>query len=215
MKILTVSDIEIGLIYSAQITQRFRDVDMVISCGDLPHYYIEYIVSMLNVPVYFVHGNHASPAELGTIPPRSMPWGAMNLHRRSVWERGMLLAGIEGCQRYNLGPHQYTQGEMWEMVLGLTPALLYNRLRYGRYLDIFVSHAPPWGIHDMEDLPHRGIKAFRWLIHTFKPAYHFHGHIHVYQTSNLIQTDFEETRIINTYGFRETTISVPPGRLFN
>lgn len=209
MKILSLSDIEIGFIYSAQITQRFRDVDLVISCGDLPHYYLEYVVSMLNVPVYYVHGNHARPEHGERGPARLAPAGAMNLHRRVVWDRGLLIAGIQGCNRYNLGAYQYTQEEMWEMVLGLVPALLYNRVRYGRYLDIFVSHAPPWGIHDLEDVPHQGIKAFRWLIHTFKPAYHFHGHVHIYNSCEHTQTDFEHTCIINTYGYRETVVDVP------
>ncbi len=51
MKILAVSDIELGYIYQPRISERFSDVDLIISCGDLPHYYLEYIVSMLNVPL--------------------------------------------------------------------------------------------------------------------------------------------------------------------
>jgi predicted phosphodiesterase len=45
MKILAVSDIELGFIYNVQIAQRFKDVDMMISCGDLPYYYLEFMVS--------------------------------------------------------------------------------------------------------------------------------------------------------------------------
>ena len=71
---------------------------------------------------------------------------------------------------------------MWAFAISMVPALLVNKIRYGRYLDIFISHAPPWKIHDMEDLAHHGIKAFNWLIQVFKPLYHFHGHIHVYRS---------------------------------
>jgi Icc-related predicted phosphoesterase len=39
-----------------------------------------------------------------------------------------------------------------------------NKLKYGRYLDILVTHAAPRGIHDAEDWTHIGIKAFNWLI---------------------------------------------------
>ncbi len=36
MKVLAVSDVEVDMIYSPLITQRFKDVDLVIGCGDLP-----------------------------------------------------------------------------------------------------------------------------------------------------------------------------------
>jgi uncharacterized protein len=95
---------------------------------------------------------------------------------------------------------------MWTMVLSLVPGLILNRLRYGRYLDVFITHAPPWGVHDQEDLPHQGIKAFRWLIKNFQPAYHFHGHIHVYRPDTVTQTRLGRTMVINTYGHREIVL---------
>lgn len=203
MKILSVSDVELGFIYSPLIIDRFKDVDLVISCGDLPYYYLEYIISLLNVPLYYVRGNHASPIESGSDVDRSSPWGAIDLHqkvRRAA--NGLLLAGIEGSVRYNLGPYQYSQGEMWWMVWKLVPGLFLNKLRFGRYLDIFVSHAPPWQIHDKTDLPHQGIKAFRWLIDVFQPAYHLHGHIHVYRQDEVTETLEKNTWVVNSYGYR-------------
>jgi Icc-related predicted phosphoesterase len=91
---------------------------------------------------------------------------------------------------------------MWSHIVRLTPGLLWNKIRHGRFLDVFVSHAPPRGIHDQIDLPHQGIDAFRWLLRTFKPAYHFHGHIHVYRPDDVTETVFEQTRVINTYGYK-------------
>lgn len=35
-----------------------RDVDVVISCEDLCCEYLDYLVSMLNVPLLYVPGNH-------------------------------------------------------------------------------------------------------------------------------------------------------------
>lgn len=206
MKILAVSDIELGFLYNIQIAQRFKDVDLLISCGDLPYYYLEFMVSMLDRPLYYVRGNHASKVEITTAGPRSSPWGAIDLHRRVA--RGpfdTLLAGIEGSLRYNYGPHQYTQGEMWLLVFELVPRLMYNRLRFGRFLDIFVTHAPPWKIHDRDDRPHQGIKAFRWFDRVFKPAYHLHGHIHVYRNDATTVTRYGQTTIMNCYGYREFT----------
>ncbi len=204
MKILVVSDVEIGFIYSPGIKTRFPHVDFVISCGDLPYYYLEYIISMLDKPLYYVRGNHAYQVEITTGGDRREPWGAVNLHQRTVRDpTGVLLAGIEGSIRYNNGPQQYSQGEMWAMVINLIPRLLFNRLRFGRYLDILVTHSPPWQIHDKDDPPHRGIRAFRWLIKVFKPAFHLHGHIHVYRQDTITQTAFGDTQVINTYGYRE------------
>jgi Icc-related predicted phosphoesterase len=73
---------------------------------------------------------------------------------------------------------------------------------YGRYLDLFVSHAPAWGIHDGPDFPHVGIKAFRWLIQTFKPQFHLHGHIHVYNPATVTETKLGNTTVLNTYGYK-------------
>ncbi|TLN20487.1 hypothetical protein FDZ74_05475 [bacterium] len=213
MKILSVSDVELGIIYSSQIAERFYDVDLVISCGDLPYYYLEYIISALNVPLYHVRGNHASKVEMTSMGDRTEPWGAINLHRQVKQDdTGLLLAGVEGSIQYNFGPHQYSQGSMWMMVFMMTPALFLNKLLYGRYLDVFVSHAPPWKLHDMDDLPHQGVKAFRWFDRVFQPQVHLHGHIHVYRQDTVTQTQFEKTLVMNTYGYREFYINVPRGR---
>ncbi len=211
MKILAVSDIEMEMIYSPLVVQRFRDVDLLIGCGDLPYYYLEYMISMLDRPLYFVNGNHAPrPYEIQNMTHKDHAWGGVNLHQKVLRdESGLLLAGIEGCLNYNHGVYQYTQREMWAMALSLVPALLINRLRYGRFLDILVTHAPPWKIHDKEDLPHQGIKAFRWLIQTFKPAIHLHGHIHIYQQYETTETQFGRTRVVNAYGYKQIDLKLP------
>jgi Icc-related predicted phosphoesterase len=97
---------------------------------------------------------------------------------------------------------------MWKHVFSLVPGLLYNRLVYGRFLDVFVTHAPPAGIHDRDDLTHQGINAFRWLIRVFQPAYHFHGHIHIYRPDEVTETLFGSTRVINTFSYRETILDL-------
>lgn len=183
---------------------------MVISCGDLPYYYLEYIISMLNKPLYFVRGNHAPAAEYGSEWERQFPMGGLDIHRKTQrTSNGLLIAGIEGSLRYNNGPYQYTQREMWLNVFRLIPGLFLNRLRFGRYLDIFVTHAPPWKIHDAEDRPHQGIKAFRWFDQVFQPAYHLHGHVHLYRQDAVKLTFFGKTKILNTYGCQVTDFTLP------
>ena len=181
LKILSLSDKQVESIYSSQVKERFGEVDLILGCGDLAYYYLEFVVSMLDVPLFYVRGNHSNQVEYTMVGPKTHPDGGVDLHLRVIKHQDLILAGVEGSLRYREGPFQYTQTEMWMNVLRIVPTLLVNRVLYGRGLDIFISHAPPWGIHDKPDLPHQGIKAFRWLIETFKPRYHFHGHIHVYR----------------------------------
>jgi Icc-related predicted phosphoesterase len=204
VNILSVSDQESALIYSPAIKERFKHIDIIISCGDLPYYYLEYIISSLNKPLYYVRGNHSNQVEYGSGAERTEPWGAIDLHRRICREPGLLISGVEGCLRYNSGPQQYTQAQMWRHVWRLLPGLWSNRLRYGRYLDVFVTHAPPWKVHDQEDKPHQGIKAFNWLIRVFRPALHFHGHIHVYRNDAVTKSRVVATDVINSFGYWET-----------
>jgi len=209
VNVLSISDITIPFIYSTQVRNKFEHIDFVLACGDLPYYYQEYIISMLNVPLYFVRGNHDPLKEYGAHGEREYPLGGIDLHRRTIRRDGVIFAGIEGSIRYSrLGHFQYTRAEMWTHAFYLVPGLIRNRLLYGRYLDIFATHASPWEIHDKPDWPHQGIKAFNWLIKVFEPKYHFHGHIHFYRPDTITETQVGPTHILNTCGFRETNISL-------
>jgi Icc-related predicted phosphoesterase len=96
----------------------------------------------------------------------------------------------------------YTEAEMRRVVAQLVPRLLWNRQRFGRALDVLVTHSPPFGIHDRPDLPHTGFKVFLSFLRLFKPRYHLHGHIHIYRQDEVTQTQFEETTIVNVYPYR-------------
>ena len=207
MKILSISDKIESSIYSNNVGDKFSDIDCVIACGDLPYYYQEFLISMLNIPLFFVHGNHDPEVEYSDHGECAYPHGGTDLHGRVLRRHGLLIAGVQGSIRYSRSSKfQYSQFQMWVHVLKLIPGLLLNQLFYGRFLDIFVTHAPPWGIHDGPDYPHTGIKAFRWLIQTFKPQYHFHGHIHVYKPNMITETRFGRTDVVNTYGYKVTDI---------
>ena len=210
MKILALSDKVISFIYSPQVRQRFEDIDLVIGCGDLPYYYLEYALTALNAPLFFVRGNHDKIVEYSTAGQRTLPHGGVDLHRRIVEHKGILFAGVEGSLRYRQGPFQYSQAEMWGHIWRLVPGMMLNRRMRGRYLDVFVTHAPSEGIHDMEDLPHRGIKAFRWLLDVFKPAYHLHGHVHVYRPDEVTKSQVGYTLVLNSYAYREVELVIPP-----
>jgi len=206
MKILSVSDVVENRIYSSQARQRFPDVDLVISCGDLPYYYVEYMVDAFPVPVFYVRGNHAGKVEYGHNGKQTKPEGAVNLHRRVVRTCGITLAGFEGSINYNNKPYQYTQMQMWFFVVSMLPRFLWNRIRRGSWLDILITHAPSWGIQDQADPAHRGFKALRWLVKTIKPTVHFHGHINTYIGNRPNRTRLGNTLVINTHGYALTEI---------
>ncbi len=207
MRVLALSDQVLDFVYTPSAAQRFATIDMVIGCGDLPYYYLEFLVDTLGKPVFFVRGNHAPNVEYSQTEERQAPWGAIDLHRKLIHHNGLILAGFEGSLRYRRGPFMYTQGEMWLMVLGMLPRLLYNRLRHGRALDVLVTHAPAWDVSDREDTAHRGFKAFRWLLRVFKPKYHLHGHIHLYDRNEPPIVEFERTKVVNAYGYQELELA--------
>jgi Icc-related predicted phosphoesterase len=181
---------------------------LVLGCGDLEYYYLEFIISALDIPLFFVRGNHDRLVEYSNLGQRSAPHGGFDLHRRVVCHKGVILAGVEGSLRYKPGEFQYSQAEMWQHIFTLAPRLMLNRMKYGRYLDIFVSHAPPEGIHDRPDLTHRGIKAFRWLLKVFRPAYHFHGHVHLYRPDDTHETQVGQTWVVNAYPYIEMNLQL-------
>lgn len=212
VKVLAISDRVVPQIYDGEaILRGFGDVELVLSCGDLPFHYLEFIVSMLNVPLYYVLGNHCPPVgeDSWGLVSQSPLDGAVNLDNRVVRERGLILAGLQGSMRYNSRPyHQYTEAQMSCKVLKLIPSLLYHRIRYGRYLDVLVTHAPPYGIHDGPDLAHRGFRIFRWFMRCFRPRYLIHGHKHVYDAREARETRYHDTWVVNAYGFKR--LEIPP-----
>ncbi len=204
MRILAISDKVVPTLYGPGIRRHVGDVDLIVSCGDLPYYYIDFVVSMLDRPCVFVFGNHAKEAEYwANNRTVSAPAGAFNLHARTYNHDGLLMAGLEGSIRYNSAPRfQYTDAEMWGNIARLIPGLLTNRLRYGRWLDVLVAHSPPRGIHDQPDRAHTGFASFLRFMQYFKPRYLLHGHIHIYRQDTITWTRYQETEVINVYPYR-------------
>ena len=211
MRIMAVSDRVLDTLYHSQVRQYFPGLDLLIGCGDLPYYYLDFLISALDVPLVYVRGNHdqgpqytADGRVLYDVP------GGMDIHGRTVFHDGPLLAGLEGSMLYRpQATLMYTEREMRWQFSQLVPRLLMNRSRYGRYLDILVTHSPPFGIHDRPDLPHTGFRVFLTLMRLFKPRYLLHGHIHIYRSDTPRETLFGETTILNVYPYHILDIAVP------
>lgn len=198
MKVLAISDEEERCLYSPSIRERFGDVALVLSCGDLRPGYLEYIVTLLNVPLCYVRGNH--DREFG----RQLRWpgGCENVHQRTVYVAGLLVGGLEGSVGDRPERVHYTQGEMYLQMARMVPRLLWNRQRHGRYLDILVTHAPPHGIHTLPDPAHQGFRAFLTFMDWFRPRFLVHGHCISYHPGYPRRTRYRETEVVNAFGYQ-------------
>jgi uncharacterized protein len=113
---------------------------------------------------------------------------------------GFIILGLPGSMIYNRGSNQYSEFAMSLRIALLTPRLLINRLLLGRAVDIVLTHASPRGIHDRDDVCHRGFKCFLWLMRVFKPKWLVHGHIHLYDLGDVRVSVYRETTVINAFG---------------
>ena len=226
MKFLCVSDIVDPLIYSTSVKERYSDIDAIICAGDLSMEYQDFIVTALNKPMFFVFGNHDLKdfymySKKSTRIPQSSNVTAMQamekahggdyISNRSIAYKKLsftlpdgkktplLIAGVSGSMRYNQGEDQFTESQMKWQLLRLAPKMIWNKIRYGRCCDIFLTHASPRHIHDREDPCHRGFECFNWFIEHFKPAMLIHGHIHLYDLQAVRATQSKETMVINCY----------------
>ncbi len=205
VNILAVSDECSPLLLNEETRKRLGRIDLLLGCGDLPYTYLEHLFTDLRTRhAYYIHGNHDAPIHLAGGRVLNEPGGWEDLDGRSVYiaDLDLLLAGLEGSHRYHPDrPYQYTQQEMTIHAQRLILSLLYNRVAFGRYLDIFIAHAPPAGIHDAPDQPHQGFTLFRTLIHRFRPRLFLHGHMHRYRDERW-RTRIGSTEVVNVYPFR-------------
>lgn len=191
MKILSISDRQEAAILRNDVGETFADVDLVLSCGDLPPEYLIQLAARLQVPLYYVRGNHDLRYDSKAL------YGCTDLHSRIVRVQGIRMMGLEGSRWYNGGPFQYTDYEMGLKILGLWPRIWFNG-----GIDLVIAHAPPRHIHDAEDLCHQGFRSFRWLIRLFAPSYFIHGHIHAqFDDPSQRLTKVGRTCVVNTYGY--------------
>ena len=193
------------------LRERMPGIALVLGCGDVPASYLEFLADALDRPVYYVLGNHQEEiTRRGVRGKYYQPLGCIDLGGRILRDEasGLILAGLPGSPRYSPGPEQYTERQMLAKVFRMAPRLWWNRLRYGRALDVLVSHARPRTINDRDDPAHRGFVAIRRFLHWFHPAYHLHGHIHLYDRSQPHVARFEQTEVINVYPYQVLDLTV-------
>ena len=187
MKILVLADEEYPAFWENYREDRLKEYDLIISCGDLNPKYLSFIVTMARAPLLYVHGNHDVSYE--RIPPE----GCDCIEDDIVVYKGLRILGLGGCVQYRPGQHQYTQKQMRKRIRKL-------RFKLWRHkgVDIVVTHAPPEGVGDGEDVAHRGFQAFLELIDKHHPQYLLHGHVHLrYGEDRTRIREYNGTQVIN------------------
>ena len=205
MKILVVSDEESPYLWDYYQPGRLKGIDLIISCGDLDKHYLEFLVTMANVPLLYVPGNHDKSYVLR--PPE----GCECIDDRLIECKGLRIMGLGGCIRYNHGDYQYTDKQMARRINRMVP-----QITMAGGVDIIVTHAPPRGYGDQEDFAHRGFEAFVPLMARFHPLYLFHGHVHPrygFQIPRSVK--FGNTTIYNTVGWHIVDVDVPEQNRWN
>ncbi len=167
MRILAIADTEEPWLTTHYDRERMAGVDLIISCGDLPARYLEHIVTLANVPLIYVPGNH------DTAYREHAPQGCISTEERIVDFHGLRIMGLGGSIRYNHTVYGFTEQEMRWRVVKMTLAA-----QAAGGIDLVVTHAPVRGYGDLSDLPHQGFEALNTLVERLHPRYLLHGHVH-------------------------------------
>ncbi|MFW6180354.1 MAG: metallophosphoesterase family protein [Spirochaetota bacterium] len=197
LQVLAVSDRRHRALDEHFEKSRWRDIDLVISAGDLDPGYLSFLVTLIPAPLVYVPGNH-DQAYL-----RYPPEGCDSVDGRALMVSGVLVAGLGGSAWYNGKELQYTEKQMAGRVRRLT-----RRIRRWGRLDILVTHAPPRDIHDQEDRCHRGFASFRDILDRFHPQVLVHGHTHQIYRREDREMSVNGTRVINACGYWRFSVQV-------
>ena len=192
MRILAVADRRHRALYDFFDPERWRDVDLVISCGDLDPAYLSFLVSVIHAPLLYVPGNHDQKYT------KNPPEGCDSIDGKVVAVKGIRIGGLGGSMWYNGLDLQYTEKQMVKRV----KRIIRSAERVGG-LDIFVSHAPPKGIHDLSDKCHSGFETFRHLMETLSPQVFLHGHNHEVYNQRGREDVVSGVRVINACGYHD------------
>lgn len=201
MKVLVVSDVEDTLLYDHFRKERVAGVELIISCGDLKQDYLDFLMTMVNVPMIYVRGNHDDTYF------DDPPLGAVCIENKIYKQNGIRFLGLGGCMRYlRDSKTMFSEREMKRRIFRLRPKLAFNK-----GFDVLVTHAPAAGYGDMSDSrTHKGFQCFNRLMEKYRPQFMFHGHVHNnYGRVKLSSKHPSGTQIINCCGFKIVDIPEP------
>ncbi len=185
MKILAVSDVESKYLYDFYTPGMLDDVDLIVACGDLTVEYLEFLVTMSNKPLVYVHGNHDDNY-------CREPEGCICIDDRFFEYKGVRFVGFGGSYQYKEGKYMYSERRMHLRILRLK-----MKIRHHKGFDVLVTHAPARHLNDFDNLTHRGFECFNRLLERYHPKLFIHGHVHTNYGRIPRRMEHEGTVIIN------------------
>ena len=180
MKILFLADLHYVDFFTWQNFLKIdtNKFDIIITLGDIDIMFLQLLTKKFpNKRIIGVHGNHDYIGDLEYLKIE-------NIHGKSITTDNIVISGLEGCLNYKKNPLLHMDEEINNVIKNLNSDT-----------DVIISHNAPLGIHDKEDIAHRGYKALREFIEKNSPTFCVHGHQH----KNII-TEYEGTKIIGVYG---------------
>ena len=189
-RVLCISDEADMMLYSDRAINILRDFDFIISCGDLRPEYLEFLVTVSNKPLYYVHGNHDDRYD------ENPPGGCICIDDDVVEYEGLKIMGLGGSIRYSRAKYQYTELQMERRIKKLR-----HKIHKAGEINVVVTHAPIKGYGDLQDYAHMGFECFEKLLNDLHPKLWFFGHVHInydYKLKRVIE--YKDTKIINCYG---------------
>ena len=58
MKVLAIADEESRYLWDFFQPEKLKDIDLILSCGDLKAQYLDFLATFTHAPILYVHGNH-------------------------------------------------------------------------------------------------------------------------------------------------------------
>ena len=188
MKALVIADRNPQINIAEIVTD--QHIEIIITLGDLERSDILQLAEIRHIPKIGVYGNHDS----GNYMPEL---GIANMHRAIADIDGLRFGGFEGCVRYKENPDaiMYTQDEARLLFSNFPP------------VDVMITHCPPRGVNDEEEIAHQGFDALRDYVLTHRPRLLLHGH--TYPTEETMVRTLGDTTI--TYVHRYAVVELPDG----
>lgn len=218
MRVLALSDEVDERLWATDL--RRLAPDLIVGCGDVPFETLGQLADATGAPTVFVPGNH-DPDLSGYRMTREglvvhagfvgeAPWPAGTIHAdgRVVEVSGVAVAGLGGSPRYRSGPNQYTERQQARRVRRLIRRARWQTRRRGVRVSIVVTHAPPKGVGDDDDPPHRGFDCLHDLVSTLRPQLLLHGHVN--PLGGPREHRLGATRVINVFDHRLIQLDPEP-----
>lgn len=187
INITCVSDEENRYLSSDLAKKKLEGTEFIISAGDLKASYLEYLTSVSNKDLFYVHGNHDDHYD------SNPPEGCVCIDDDLVIYKGIRILGLGGSYKYSDRKYQYSESEMKRRIRRIK-----WKIRKAKGVDIIVTHAPIKGYGDLNDYAHQGFECFKELLEKYEPKYWLYGHVHSnYDVKNSRIFSYKKTLIIN------------------